>query len=158
MSFPSITSLMRSKPGWHLRGMRILINIISSLLIILWIYTGTNKLLDYNETFVQMSRSPFIASMAGFLSYAIPIGELALVLLLVIHRTRLWGLYLSYLLMALFTGYIWLMLNFATDLPCSCGGILSSMTWQDHLAFNVVFTIMTAIGILVHRRIMPKSQ
>lgn len=126
------------------------IQLIAALFIILWIYTGYNKLFEYEEFKNQLSRSPFIGGFYSLISILLPVGEIILAILLVIKRTRLLGMYLSFITMVLFTGYIWLMLNFASDLPCSCGGVLSSMSWNDHLIFNFGYTLLGLIGILLH--------
>lgn len=130
-------------------GKSILIQIICSLLVILFIYTGLNKMMEYADFKQQMERSPFIGSMAGFIAATLPAGELLLALALVVQRFRLLALYLSLFLMALFTGYIWLMLNYANDLPCTCGGVISKMSWNDHLIFNGAFTALAIVGILL---------
>lgn len=124
-----------------------IVEMICALLIVLFLYTGVNKMWDYNEFKTQMGRSPFIADMNGLIAATLPAGEMLLAFLLVIKKTRYWGLFLSFLLMGLFTGYIWLMLTYAPDLPCSCGGILAAMNWKDHLYFNAAFTVMAAIGM-----------
>lgn len=126
-----------------------IVEIISSLLIILFIYTGLNKMMDYNNFKVQMGRSPFIQNMAGFISLTLPAGELLLAATLIFKRTRLIGLYASFFLMALFTGYIWIMLHYAYDLPCSCGGVLAALSWHDHLIFNSVFTLLAMFGVIL---------
>jgi uncharacterized membrane protein YphA (DoxX/SURF4 family) len=129
---------------------KLVLELIVALLIILWLYTGINKLLDYDETRVQMGRSPFIESIAGFTAAAIPVGELILAILLLFGKTRLLGLFGSLFLMALFTGYIYLMLRYSYDLPCSCGGVLRQLSWQEHFYFNLAFTILCILGILLH--------
>src|SRR5690606_36348213 len=76
--------------------------------------------------------------------------------LLVVGRTRLLGLYASFFLMTLFSGYIYAMLHFSYYAPCSCGGILKLFgldeSWNDHLVFNIVFTLLAAVGILLWRK------
>jgi hypothetical protein len=129
------------------------VEIISALLIILFIYTGLNKMMDIDKFKFEMGRSPFIQNMSGFIAYTLPTGEMLLALLLIIKRTRLLGLYFSFALMALFTGYIWLMLNYAYDLPCSCGGIISKMSWHQHLVFNAVFTGLSMVAIILQSKI-----
>ena len=127
--------------------------IICSLLIILFVYTGLNKLLDYEKFRFELGRSPFLQDLAPFIAWTLPVGELIIALLIIVKRTRLWGIYLSFALMALFTGYIWMMLHDANDLPCSCGGVLAAMSWNDHLVFNIAFTILALIAILLQGRI-----
>lgn len=135
---------------------KLLIEIIAILIIILWIYTGLNKMLDYSTFKSQLGRSPFIQPMAGLIAITLPSIELLFAGLLVFKRTRKFGLYLSFGLMLLFTGYIWLMLNYAYDLPCSCGGVLAKLSWSDHLVFNSGYTILSLIGIILIER-MPKQ-
>ena len=134
------------------------VEFICTLLIVLFIYTGLNKIMDLDKFKFEMGRSPFIQDISGFIAYALPAGELLLVLALIIKRTRLLGLYLSFSLMALFTGYIWLMLNYAWDLPCSCGGIISKLSWRDHLVFNAVFTVLTMIGVILQSNIIRDNK
>lgn len=135
-----------------------LVEIICALLIILFIYTGLNKLMDIDKFRLEIGRSPFIQKLAPLIAYALPVGEMMLSLALIIKRTRLLGLYLSFSLMALFTGYIWLMLNYAHDLPCSCGGIISKLSWQEHLVFNAVFTGLAMVGVLLQTKIIRDNK
>jgi hypothetical protein len=129
-----------------------LIEIICAFLIILFVYTGINKIMDYEKFKFEMGRSPFIQNISKVIAITLPPGELLVALLLIINKTKLTGLYISFFLMSLFTGYIWLMLNYAYDLPCSCGGILAKMSWEDHLCFNAGFTILAAVAIILQSR------
>lgn len=128
---------------------KISIEIIVALLIVLWIYTGLNKMMEYEKFRTQLGGSPFIQPLAGFIAIVLPSGELLLAALLIFKRTRKLGLYFSFGLMLLFTGYIWIMLNYAYDLPCSCGGVLAKLSWSDHLIFNSGFTLLALVGILL---------
>lgn len=132
---------------------KISLEIIVALLIFLFIYTGLNKILDYQKFEFTLGRSPFIASMSGFIATTLPTGELIISAFLIFKRTRLIGLYASFFLMLLFTGYIWLMLNYAYDLPCSCGGVLAALSWPNHLIFNIVFTALSVIGIILQSKV-----
>jgi hypothetical protein len=138
-----------AKAGSALTKKTTIVEIISSLLIVLFIYTGLNKLMDYTNFKFTLGRSPFIQHMAAFIAATLPGGELLIAISLVFKRTRLIGLYASFFLMALFTGYIWIMLNYAYDLPCSCGGILAELSWKDHLIFNSIFTLLAMIGVIL---------
>lgn len=134
------------------------VELICALLIILFIYTGINKIMDVDKFKYEMGRSPFIQNMSGLIAYTLPAGEILLALGLIMKRTRLLALYLSFILMALFTGYIWLMLNYAYDLPCSCGGIISSLSWHQHLVFNACFTGMAMIGVVLQSAIVQSRK
>jgi hypothetical protein len=160
-SFLSRTGSLFTRMGRGLTKRSTIIEVICSLFIILFIYTGINKMMDYHNTKLQMQRSPFINNMAGFIAATLPTGEILLALLLIIKRTRLIGLYVSLFLMTLFTGYIWTMLTYSYDLPCSCGGIISKMSWHDHLIFNIAFTSLSVLAIVLQstipQRIREKS-
>ena len=145
------------KTAYWLSKKSIHVEIISSLLVILFIYTGLNKMLDYSEFRSQLGRSPFIHPLAGFISAVLPAGELAVAATLVFKRTRLLGLYLSFFLMTLFTGYIFIMLEYSFDLPCSCGGVLAALSWKDHLIFNIAFTLLAMTGILLQTILMTSN-
>lgn len=122
---------------------------VVAFLIVLFMYTAVHKILDFEKFSYEIGRSPFLESMGTLVAYGIPAIEILITILLVMNRTRLFGLYLSFFLMTLFTGYIWLMLTYAPDLPCSCGGIVSAMSWQQHLWFNAGVSLLTAVALLL---------
>jgi hypothetical protein len=80
-------------------------------------------------------------------SWAVPVTELAAAGLLLIRRTRRIGLFVSLALMVSFTLYLAFMLGTEKHLPCSCGGVMSAMSWGQHLVFNIFFTIVPIIGL-----------
>ncbi len=135
-----------------LRFSTIVIELIVAALVILWIYTSISKFYDYENFKTQLGRSPFLDGMSGFIAITLPAGELLLALFLVFRKTRKLGLYLSFALMLLFTGYIYIMLYYSYDLPCSCGGVLAKMSWNDHLYFNAGYTLLSLIGIILLER------
>ena len=125
------------------------IELICSLLVLLFIYTGLSKLLDFSTFHLQLSKSPFITNYANAVAWILPAVEIVIALALVFKRTRLLGLYGSLFLMTMFTAYIYAMLHYSYDLPCSCGGIISKMSWTQHLWFNTGFTALCIGGILL---------
>jgi len=127
----------------------IVVEIISSLLIILFIYTALSKLSDYKTFTVQLSKSPFITLYAKSIAWSIPAVEILISLLLVFKRTRLIGLYISFFIMSLFTAYLIIMLNFSYHIPCSCGGVLQNLSWNDHIVFNGFFIVLAGAGVLL---------
>ena len=145
----SATALAIKKP----RSLKItkatIVEAISSLLILLFVYAAVSKLLDYETFKIQLSKSPFISPFAKMTAWALPVGEILLALALTSKRTRLIGLYASLFLMTMFTAYIYTMLRYSYYIPCSCGGILSKMGWHEHLWFNLGFVVLSIIGILL---------
>lgn len=134
-------------------------DIISALIVLLLIYASLSKLLAYPAFVIQLHTHPLLKPLAGVVARAVPAAELAIAALLVIPRTRRTGLYGSALLLSLFTIYLAIMLLAYKDLPCSCGGVISSLTWGEHLVFNGGFIGLAITGIILdkqadkHRRI-----
>jgi uncharacterized membrane protein len=133
-----------------------LIEIISALLVSLFVYTSISKLLDYSTFSWQLGQSPFITFYAPVISWALPAGELIIAGMLMSTRLRLQGLYLSFFLLCLFTFYLGAMLRLSYYIPCSCGGVLQSLSWQAHILFNCVFILLSVIGVLLQSR-TPQS-
>ena len=127
----------------------IIVEIISFLLIALFAYAAINKFLDIETFKAQAGQSPLISFAASWIVYAVPGIELMLCGLLSFPKTRLTGLYGSFVLMNLFTGYIISILWFSYYVPCSCGGILEKMGWTEHLIFNIVFVLLSLTGIVL---------
>lgn len=133
---------------------KIALEIIAVLLILLFAYTGFSKLSEHGQFEYQLGKSPwtFLAGIAPLMSWIVPIGELIIVLLLTIPRTRLIGFYLSFITMVTFSIYIGAMLLSGVELPCSCGGVIKYMNWNEHLVFNIAYALLALAGILVQRR------
>lgn len=145
------------KPAWKGIGMKrilskdrhVIVQIISYLYILLFIYTAISKLLDFENFGIQLAQSPLLSAYAGLIAPSVIIIELLIVLLLCIKATRLTGLYASFFLMIAFTVYIYLILNYSDFIPCSCGGIIEELSWTEHLIFNLVFAALALVGIVL---------
>jgi putative oxidoreductase len=130
----------------------LIIEIISSLLILLFMYTALSKLLDFNIFKAVLEQSPLIGNKAAVVALALPITELIISLLLLVPRTRLQGFYASGILMTAFTLYLGYMIVFTPRLPCNCGGVLKQMTWNQHLVFNIFFLLLSLTGVVLERK------
>lgn len=122
---------------------------VSIFFVILFCYAVISKILDFENFQVQISASPLLNGFSQFLPYMIIIAEFLIAGFLCYRKTRTTGLIGCFVLMLIFTVYIALLLSTSKNLPCSCGGILEKMSWQQHLYFNigcVVFTII-ALGL-----------
>ncbi|MCY0977160.1 hypothetical protein PGH12_01415 [Chryseobacterium wangxinyae] len=126
------------------------VDIISYFFILLFCYATVSKIMDFENFQAQIGQSPLISSFTAFGSYGILITEILVCLLLLTNKTRIYGLYGSFMLMVLFSVYIYLILNYSEFVPCSCGGILEKMDWHTHLWFNISCFVLAAISILLH--------
>ena len=119
-----------------------IIETITVLNIILFLYTGIAKIMDYNVFVEQLSDSPILSWAATPVAVFLPIIEFAVVLMLVIPRWRLKALYSCLTLMIIFTVYIVALYTFSKEMPCSCGGIIELLSWKQHLLFNAAFILL----------------
>lgn len=108
--------------------------------------------MEYTVFKEQIAESPVLKPFARWLAWGLPLTELIVAALLFLPRWRLKGLYAALGLMLLFTGYIIAILIFSERLPCSCGGILESLSWKEHLVFNSIIIILALTGILLERQ------
>jgi putative oxidoreductase len=129
-----------------------IVEIIAALFIILFIYTAINKFSAIPQFQNVLRQSPVIGNMAYPVSRIIPVSELIIVVLLFFPATRTAGIYCSIFLMTAFTIYLVYMLVFSPWLPCSCGGVLSKMSWKQHILFNISFILLALGAILIGRK------
>lgn len=118
------------------------------LLILLFTYAGLSKLFTLGDFRGELHNQSFPGWMAEVLLYTLIPLELLTAGLLCFSATRQWGLGLSALLMAVFTGYIALVLaGYWQRVPCSCGGVLKNMSWRAHLFFNLFFLLLSLAAL-----------
>jgi hypothetical protein len=136
---------------------RFVVPAIASFLIFLFTYTAVSKLVDYSSFLRVLEGSPLLGTGAGALAILLPLAELGVSLLLLFPSTRLWGLFGSFVLLVLFTSYLGYMVLYTPHLPCSCGGVISALSWKGHLFFNGGLLGLTLWGLLAEARILPKT-
>ena len=132
---------------------QVLLECISALLIMLFLYASLSKFLDFHTFIGEMNNQPLPNSWIPFLVWFIPCSEILICIALLFERTRLLGLYASLVLMSLFTIYsIIIILNFFGRIPCSCGGVIKRLTWRQHIVLNLFYMALSIAGIIIQRR------
>ncbi|OQP67794.1 MauE/DoxX family redox-associated membrane protein [Niastella populi] len=135
-----------------------IIETVTILYIILFLYTGISKMMEYSVFKEQLASSPVLSPFANIIAILLPLTEILLVLLLIVPRWRLKGLYSSVLLMLSFTIYIIIILSFSDKLPCSCGGAISLLSWQQHLVFNGAFLTLGVWAITLEKQLKNQNR
>ncbi|TRX32987.1 hypothetical protein FNW52_16150 [Flavobacterium sp. ZT3R18] len=131
---------------------RIILNSICQLYILLFVYAAVSKLLDFENFQVQLGQSPLLSAFASWVAWLVPTIELILASLLLFPKWRTIALFAAFSLMIMFTTYIFIILNYSSFVPCSCGGILEKMGWTEHLIFNVFFIVLAILGLLLEKQ------
>jgi hypothetical protein len=132
---------------------KIIIEIISSLLILLFLYASVSKWLAFKTFIGDMNNQPFPNWMTPYLVIIIPVLEVLIAIGLIFEKTRVPALYASFVLMMAFTIYTVAVLSHAFKyVPCSCGGVIKKLTWPQHLFFNLFFVAISLLGIWLKKR------
>src|SRR5690606_35021463 len=135
----------------------ILVNSITYLYILLFVYASVSKLLDFENFRIQLGQSPLIGAFADYLVWLVPIIEIFIAILLITNKFKIHGIYASYFLMVMFSAYIFIILHYSLYVPCSCGGVLEKLSWNAHLIFNILFVLLDIAGILIENKHLKKS-
>ncbi|HWK58473.1 MAG TPA: MauE/DoxX family redox-associated membrane protein [Parapedobacter sp.] len=114
----------------------------------LFVYSGVDKLAHRSAFEIQVGKSPILTGHETFVSWAVPITELAIAVLLFIPWTRLIGYYGFFTLMVGFTVYIGMLMSGADHPPCGCNALLESLSLKNHVYVNLVFIGMSVYGVL----------
>jgi hypothetical protein len=122
--------------------------ITSLLFILLFVYAAVSKLIDVENFSIQIGQSPILSANPKSIAWGVPTVELVIAGLLVFETTRIIGLYCCFGLMTLFTVYIILASRFSDYVPCSCGGVIQNLSWNQHLVFNIVFVLLGLAGVI----------
>lgn len=129
-----------------------IVDVIVYLFVALFIYTAASKLMTI-ETFKSvLSGSPLIGEKFGkTVALLIPSVEILISFLLIIPFTRKLAFCATLALMTVFTGYLIYMVFSESNLPCSCGGVISKLSWQQHIWFNISFAILALTGLILYK-------
>ncbi len=127
---------------------------LSCLFILLFAFAGITKLLEGDFFYTNLRNAPLLEDgrMAIIASMTVPWAELIVALLLCWPKTRLAGLYGALGLFLLFAVYAGAILFFVPYRPCSCGGVITLLSWEQHLMLNGTGTILAIWGLfLTHK-------
>ena len=135
----------------NIKLQNVFLEMVCFLYIVLFTYAAISKLIDFENFQTQLGQSPLLSAYAASISFLVIFAELGLVVALSLRVSRIKALYLSVGLMTVFTTYIILILNFSSFIPCSCGGILEKLGWNEHLIFNLFFIFIGSCSLLLHQ-------
>lgn len=131
---------------------KIIETLVVLFFILLFVYTATSKLIDFENFQVQIAQSHLLSAISTPIAYGVVFGELFIALMLCFKKSRTLGLYLFLGFMTAFTVYIYLILNYSPFVPCSCGGILEALGWWEHFWFNGVVCLLTVVMIITDHK------
>jgi uncharacterized membrane protein YphA (DoxX/SURF4 family) len=128
----------------------VIIEVISFLFILLFIYAAVSKMIDMEKFRAQLGQSPLLTAFAYHVAWIVPSVEIIIAIMLATAKYRIIAMYGSLNLMIMFTVYIVIATKFTPYVPCSCGGVLEKLGWNEHLIFNIVFVMLAVINIILY--------
>lgn len=132
----------------------IFIEIFCFLLILLFVYAGISKFIDYKDFISDLNNQPFPNSWTLILSWLLPSSEIIIAISLFFNSTLTKGLLASILLMGAFTIYTALvLLRVFPYVPCSCGGVIDKLSWEEHFIFNLFFLFISIAALVMRKNI-----
>lgn len=135
-----------------------IIELLSFLLILLFVYVASSKLINFRHFQSQLVSYPYIKWSYKLISFGVPSIEILVSALLLFPRTRIFGFYSSLILLIGFTIYLIAMIMSGSHLPCSCGGVIEKLTWRQHIYFNLFFIAIALGGIMLERKKYTKTE
>ena len=125
--------------------------IITLICIFLFLTAGYSKFIDHEKFEFGLANVALIGSAARIISWAVPITEIAISLLLIIPKTNIAGLYAFMGTMIVFTIYILSMFLWAKELPCNCNLIIKNLSWAGHVWFNLIIIGLSILAIKINK-------
>lgn len=132
--------------------------ICRGLIVLLFVYAGVSKLLDLTSFRTALNNQPFPNQFTPYLMIIVPTSELLVALVLVVNKKGNLGFYISALMMLVFTLYTAaIYFNAFSYIPCSCGGVLQTLSWTQHLLLNLFFLMICIFGCVIERVRLAKE-
>ncbi|WP_316814276.1 MauE/DoxX family redox-associated membrane protein [Pedobacter heparinus] len=127
-----------------------LIEICILLLVMLFLYTVSIKVLEHDKFIFQLRDSPLrlISFFAPVLAFVVPSFSAAIVVLLLLPGWSRVGLWAALVLLFMFELYIIVVLVSGLRLPCNCSGLHNELSWYGHLGVNAGFMFIGTVALL----------
>jgi uncharacterized membrane protein YphA (DoxX/SURF4 family) len=129
------------------KSMDFLLLLIKIILASLFAYTAYEKIIDHERFMNGIAKVEIIGEFAFFISWTVPIVEFLIAVFILVPETARIGLWGFLGLMIVFTVYILTAMAWASKLPCHCGGVIETLTWTEHLWFNIAFILLSILAI-----------
>ena len=131
---------------------------LSLLFVVLFLYTVYHKIVGIDAFAKGIAKIPMVGAFPVWTAWGVLGAEVLVALLLIWPDTNRLGLWGALVLMIAFTLYICMMMLFADQLPCHCGGAIEKLTWGQHLLFNCGFIALAAGLLLYHYKVNIKHK
>ncbi|MCE7044463.1 MauE/DoxX family redox-associated membrane protein [Dyadobacter sp. CY312] len=138
---------------------QLLLSLMVTMLILLFTYTAVSKLHDLADFERQLCNQVIPKWSVKPMLWLLPLVELVVVAMLLSKPFRLTGLWVSCVLMFVFSIYMGLVvLNVFDRVPCNCGGVLNEMKFTTHFIFNLTFLFFSIASVRIQKSLNADSE
>ncbi|MEJ2901681.1 MauE/DoxX family redox-associated membrane protein [Pedobacter panaciterrae] len=117
----------------------------------LFVISAYDKITEHDRFLRGLVKVKYISDYALFVSWAVPITETVIAVMLLFPASQKPGLYGFTLLMSVFTIYIGSMWLWAEKLPCHCNLIVEKLSWGQHVWFNIAFIAIASYALILQK-------
>lgn len=125
---------------------------ICVICMVLFFCSAYSKIAEHEAFYRGLSSVKMIRNWAKLISWAVPVAELLISVLLIFPKTYKWGLYGFTILMTVFTVYIVSMMIWADTFPCHCNLFVEKLSWEQHAWFNLGFIGLSISAIVIGKK------
>lgn len=135
---------------------RFIFDTIAFLYLLCYLYPAVTKLRNIPKFRGQINNQPFDDQFTPYMVVALPTVLISISAMLFIAiltgKLRKPAILSATTLMALFTIYVALVyMKTFEHMPCSCAGIIESITWGEQLVLNIVFLFMGSVALWIQK-------
>lgn len=131
---------------------RTVIEVIASLLIVLFLYAAATQVVSHPAFQSQINRNLSNAALSGIIAWLIPAIQLAMVLLLWRPATRLAAFSCAMAIVSCYTVYLIMMLPAAYKSFCNCGELWRQARLEVNILVNLAIILLAATAIILTGR------
>lgn len=124
--------------------------------LMLFFYAGLTKLLEGDAFYNHLYNSPLLPQNPSFISvlaWSLPFLEISIALSLLVQHSIKTTLIAVVGLLSLYAIYTAALLWWAPYQPCSCGGVSSLLSWEQHLLVNAIGIGLGLLGLYILRSV-----
>lgn len=136
---------------------RTVIEVIASLLIVLFLYAAISQVVSHPTFQSQINRSLSNTVLSGIIAWLIPAIQLAIVIILWRPATRLAAFGCSLAMVGCYTVYLIVMLPGAFKSNCHCGELWQQATLEINVLVNLAIIFLAATAIILSGRFKENS-
>ncbi len=117
-------------------------------------YTGIIKLMDFQDWVEKYNKLDLVTDFhLEWGTYLIPFIEISTSLMFLFDKLKKIAYWNSFILMLIFTIYIYCKIYIWEESLCPCGGIFSQLTLDNHFIVNLILLLLSTILVFPKRYI-----